>query len=399
MLKRTLLCLLMFFVLHTVGLAQEGEPDRVGSEDITYGEVVDETITTESFFDHWNFYGSEGDVILIRMAASNGLAPLIGLIDAGGDLIMRSDARSDGSLTDAPVDGVAEIRFTLPSQGEYTIIATRVDNANGTTTGSYRLSLNVEQPTPTKDLQDVTFRCDEFEITTAATFEFNQEGDDGDYYRVTVYGLDGFEPYIRVDIPFEQGVSDCTSDGSKTVNDQYTLPEVTPVTVTEDSPFNAQHILEGMQEMGKLTLVIGSRNGAAGRYVAVIEGFSINEPGDVDNFIARLGPLAAEGEMLVYMMRDTNTRIDPQVQMVAQNPAIDFTCDDAGRFDCADIPAATEYEFMMNDGVEIKGNRLDSGVNIATGNPDRVALQFRSRNGATQGKYTLVIVGELPRQE
>jgi hypothetical protein len=387
---------LTFLIILITVFPVHAQEDRVTTSAIAYGQVVEDTLTVESFYDHWIFNGSEGDAVLIRMAAADGLAPLIGVIDAGGDLLARSDAMPDGTLVDAPVNGVAELRFTLPESGQYTIIATRVGNADGITTGSYKLSLIEEEVPATRDLQDVVFRCDEYEITTAATIEFSGEGDDGAYYRITVYGLDGFQPYIRVTVPFEQGVTDCTSDGSKTIGDEYTLDNRATVTVSEGSPYTAQHILTGMEALGQLTLVIGSRNGEPGRYVAVIEGLSINTPGDVDRMNVRLGPLAAETEMFLYMVRDSSTRIDPQMRMEAENPVIDFICDDAGRFDCADIPAATLYQVTMQDGVMVSGGRLDAGIRIATGNPDRVTVQFRSRSDTTSGAYAVLMIGELP---
>lgn len=404
--KRYLLAFWILLLSLSTIQAQEGETDQITTADIAYGDVVEDTITTGSFYDHWIFYGTQDEVVVIRMSASEGLAPLIGVINQGGNLLTRSDLMEDGSLVNPSVNSVSELRFIVPQDGEYTVVATRAGLNTGTTTGRYRLALTLEQAVSVtdSDLQDVVFRCGEHEITTAMTMEFNSEGDDGEYYRITVYGLDGFQPYIRIDIPFDGDTgdpttTDCTSEGKNTVGDQYTLPSQATVTVEDGSPYTAQHVLTGMQEIGQLTLIIGSRDGAAGRYIAVIEGFSINQPADRDNLNVRVGPLARDSEMLIYMIRAPDTRIDPQVWMLAQNPAIDFVCDDAGRFDCADIPAAALYEFSLSDGTTIAGSRLDAGVRIATGNPDRVALQFRSRSATTSGDYSLVIVGELPEKE
>jgi hypothetical protein len=96
------------------------------------------------------------------------------------------------------------------------------------------------------------------------------------------------------------------------------------------------------------------------------------------------------------MIRDGRSRIDPQVRLVSENPSIDFTCDDAGKLACADIPAADTFQFTMADGKIISGDTLDAGVRIATGSPDRVAVQFASRSATTQGGYAVVLMGELP---
>ncbi|MBC8170289.1 MAG: hypothetical protein H7X77_01395 [Anaerolineae bacterium] len=390
------LLVILLLIITSIVTAQD---DQITDAGINYGDVVQETITARSVYDWWRFLGNEGDVVTIRMVAADGLAPLIGISTGGGTVIVRSDTTADGQLVDAPVNGTAVLQYTLPTSEEYTIVATRVGNFDGTTTGSYTLSLNLAETNPPKDLQDVTFRCDEYEITTAATIEFGGEGDEGDYYRVTVYGMDGFLPYLRFDLPINGGITSCSSDGAKTISDEFLLPEADSVTVVEGSPYTAQHILEGMKEFGQNTLIIGSRDGQPGRYVAIIEGYGIAPAGDEDLINVRLGPLATSSEMLVYMLHSTDGRIDPQIQMFASNPGFEFICDDAGRRDCAEVPAANLYQFKLSDGTIINGDRLDAGVKIATGNPDRVQLIFRSRTASTQGKYTIVIVGELPALE
>jgi hypothetical protein len=368
--------------------------------EIAYGALVEDTITDELIFDQWNFFGVRGDVVIIQMVANDGLAPLLGLANEGGDVFARSDTQPDGTLLNAPINGVAELQVTLQRDGRYTIVATRVGNLEGTTTGSYQLSLSLGVIDPIKDLQDVTFRCGADEITTAMTMEFNTEGDDGDYYRVTVYGIDGFEPYIRFDLSFNPRMDNCTSDGEGVVGDEYTLPDTAPMTITQGSPYNAQHILTGMKDLGQINLIIGSRNGAPGRYLAVIEGLAINQPGDSDRVNLRLGPLATSTSMLVYMLRGPNSRLDPQVSLTTftGNPVTptERICDDAGRRACAEVTVATQYRVQMQDGTIVNGSRLDAGVKIATGNPDRVLVQFRSRTSSTQGAYTLLILGELP---
>jgi hypothetical protein len=387
------LFVVLLLVITSIITAQD---DQITDSTINYGDVVQNTITARSVYDWWRFTGNAGDSVKIEMVAADGLAPLIGISTGGGSIIARSDETAEGLLVDAAVNGTAVLYFTLPTTEEYTIVATRVGNFEGTTIGSYTLSLTLEVANPPKQLQDVVFRCDAYEITTAATIEFGGEGDEGDYYQITVYGLDGFLPYLRFDLPIEGGITSCSSDGETTIGDEYTLPGLDPVTVVEGSPYTARHTLQGMKEFGQNTLIIGSRDGQPGRYVAIIEGYGIAPAGDQDLVVVRLGPLATSSEMLVYMLHATDGRIDPQIQMLADNPSIDFICDDAGRRDCADVPAANLYQFKLNDGRVISGDRLDAGVKIATGNPDRVQLIFRSRTATTQGKYSIVIVGELP---
>ncbi|HEX2619311.1 MAG TPA: hypothetical protein VHL11_04165, partial [Phototrophicaceae bacterium] len=233
---------------------------------------------------------------------------------------------------------------------------------------------------------------------TAATVEFSGEGDE-DNYRITVYGMDGFQPYFRFNLPINGGTTTCSSDGDSTIGDTYTLPDAPPVIVNSDSPETAQYTLQRMKEYGQIILTLGSRDGKPGRYVMLIEGYGIAPAGDEDVINVRLGPLAASSKMMVYMLRSSDGRIDPQIEMIADNLAFDFTCDDAGRRACADVPAANLYSFTLNDGTKITGERLDAGVLVSPGNPDRVQIHFRSRTATTEGNYTIMIIGELPSSE
>ncbi len=375
-------------------LAQATPPASGSSDDITrasisYGAVVTDTITDRSPFDWWTFRGNTGEVIRIRMVGADGLAPLIGVITLSGDLIARSDARPDETLQDAGVDSLTELQFTVPENGEFTIVATRVGNFEGTTTGSYTLSVTLETVLTAPDLQDVTFRCDAYEVTTAATLEIGGEGDDGEY-RLSVYGLDGFQPYLRIETPVNGGTTRCSSDGDATIGDQFTLPGENPVTVVEGSPYTLRHILAGMQEVGQLTLTLGSRDGQPGRYLLVIEGYTIDPAGDMDQIKVRLGPLATASTMQVYMLGKGDGRIDPQVRMLmydeASNPILDVTCDDAGLRTCAEVLPASEYSVALKlDGTQLTGDRLDAGVQFAPGSTERVYIQFLSRTETTRG--------------
>ncbi|MBC8100214.1 MAG: hypothetical protein H7Y11_12280 [Armatimonadetes bacterium] len=377
-------------------------PAPVTNAAITYAVPVEDTITANAIYDWWSFAGTPGEAITITMIASDGLAPLVGLLNASGDLIARSDAQPDGSLLDAAVDSTATLTFTLPAPEEYTIIATRVGNENGTTTGSYALRMDVDESAapPVKDLQDVVFNCDQTEIVTAATVEMWMDAESEGNFTISVYGLDGFQPYIRIDIPLNEGVTDCSSRGDELVGDAFTLADVTEITVLEGSPANARHVLENMAEFGNLTLIIGSRDGAPGRYVVLIEGFSIQPAADVDDFNFRLGPRARDTSMLVYMLRAPNSRIDPQMRAFSRDPALDFQCDDAGQRACADLPSAEAYQFTLDSTRDtarvITGDRFDAGVQIATGSPNRVGVRFSSRTETTSGAYTILMLGELP---
>jgi hypothetical protein len=157
--------------------------------------------------------------------------------------------------------------------------------------------------------------------------------------------------------------------------------------------------MQNVANWGIIRLTVGSRNGAAGRYLMVIEGFRIDPAGDQDTLYARLGPLARSSTMTVYMIRAENMRIDPTLRLYNPDSEEEIVCDDVGRRGCEDIPPTAGLAIDLRDGVIVTGQRFDAGVQIATGSPDPVLMTFSSRTKTTHGLYYVVIVGELPARE
>ncbi|MCC6804488.1 MAG: hypothetical protein IT319_16510, partial [Anaerolineae bacterium] len=166
--------------------------DSVTSRPIAYGQDVNGDISDGAFFDHWQLSAHASDRIYVRMGGSGGLAPLIGILSEGGTLLARS--------ANGLVNSVVDLNFDVPADGTYIIVATRVDNEFGTTTGTYTLRVDWLNPPPTRDprYQDVTFLCGSAEATALATIHFAHEDADNGAYSLRVYGFDGFQPVIRV---------------------------------------------------------------------------------------------------------------------------------------------------------------------------------------------------------
>ncbi len=244
--------------------------------------------------------------------------------------------------------------------------------------------------------QEVVFPCEDFEATTAATLEF---GDDAaSSYRITVYGVDGFEPVIKVNVS-SQNFEYCNTNADRTVGDTFTLPGEEMRTVEADQLQSAsQLILTGAEEMGVIQLIIGSREDGPGRYMAIIEGFNISDRLDTDGLEARIGPLAARStSMLVYMVAAHSSRVDPQIEFVQTGQI----CDDAGRRGCEDVPSFNRAGAVIHegDGTTIIGDRFDAGLRLTPGNPDPLDIEMRAFNGDSNGDYVIVVIGELPPRE
>jgi hypothetical protein len=361
---------------------------------IAYDQVVTDDLTNEQFFDWWKLDAAAGDIIVVDMQAASGLAPLIGILAPGGDLVARSD--------DGPVDSKVQVEYTAETDGPFLVVATRVGNENGTTTGTYTLVVRRANPNAAtdNDLQEVEFRCNDVIATTAATLEFADDAADLAYYRISIYGLDGFQPVIRVHYS-AQDYTACFKDAQAMAGDLYTLPDADPLTLTEDRlDTAAQLTVRSAHLVGDVTLTIGDVNGVPGRYLAVIEGFSIARPGDTDILQARLGPLARDTALLVYMVGAEASRLDPFIRIDTDDPAAaEISCDDTGRRGCDDVPSIIGAGVRFNDDVNVIGDRFDAGLRLAPGNPDPLYLELSSRENDTYGGYSLVIVGEMPTRE
>ncbi len=388
-----ILGILLSLMILPMVTAQDDDQPTLSS--ISYDEIVQDTITEDAFFDRWSFTGAQGDVVVAFMTASNGLAPLLGIGTTGGDLLTASDGRFEGEPVNAAPDSQIELEYTLPESGEFVLIATRAGNQEGTTTGSYTLQIrraNFDGGSGDA-YQDVVFRCGEEEVTTAATFQWTQELNEN--FRVSVYGLDGFQPLIRVEAGQQGEINDCAVDSQAMGGDQFTLPGEATITLPAESPPGAaQYGLSG--DIEDVTLTIGSIDGAAGRYLILIEGFTISPALDDDAFVARIGPLAAATtDLLVYMVKNGTSRLDPTLTLIDVEDNILATCDDAGRRGCEDVPALIGAGVTLSDGTVITGSRLDAGLRLMPGNPDPLLLQFSSRTPA-EGNYAILIMGTLP---
>jgi hypothetical protein len=372
---------ILFFLILLLASAAFG-PDAASSLPGAYGQQVSGSITDDAFFDHWQLNATAHDRVYVRMTGADGLRPLIGILSGGGNLLARS---ADG----APNDTV-DLSFEVPETALYIIVATRVDNERGTTTGSYTLSVENTNPAPTRDpqYQDVTFACGTTEAAAAASIHFSRDDTDNGAYSIRVYGLDGFQPVIRV----QSGSSDvCASEPADALGDTITLPGEPPITLAQpDLAYTTQYIINAANtpDPASITVTVGSLGGQAGRYLAVIGGFAIEPSSDFDTIEARLAPRPARGNapLLLYVIGDG--RLDPSVI------APDGRCDDAGRRGCESLPAVAGVGMVFNSGARVIGDRFDAGARLTDAAPNQ--LQIISFGSTTHGAYALLLVGALP---
>jgi hypothetical protein len=376
-LLRRLILILLILMLASVVSAQSGR-----RQPISYGQSVSGMITEQAFFVQWEVDASAHDRIYVRMTAADGLRPLIGLLDAGGTLRTQS---ANGAVNDT-----VDLSYDVPTAGKYIIVATRVDNQYGTTTGSFTLSVQNANPPPTRDpaFQDVTFPCGSSDATALASLRFSRENNDNGAYSLRVYGLDGLQPVIRV----QSGSSDvCITDPADALNDVVTIPGERPLTITQpDLSHTVQYVLtsQNIPDPASISMMIGSADGQPGRYLAVLGGFTIEPSTDMDSVEIRLAPRPAQGSNpLEFYMIGVNNRLDPTVLTDTGR------CDDAGRRGCETLPSFDQAGVIFNNGVQVVGDRFDSGALLD--DTQIHPLQLLSFSGTTHGEYALFLIGAL----
>lgn len=403
--KLTLLLILIYY--STAVMAQTDEPLVAG---INYGMSVQETLTDHAFFDWWQLEVAIGDNIVVSMQAAEGLQPLLGLLDADGTLMTRSDLEAV-----ADVDGVAFMRHEAVTAGLYTIIASRDGRDVGTTTGTYLLTVTNQradaQSRPDPFLE-TEFRCDEWLLTNALTFQFSEDvtmpenvapAQITEFYRISVFGLDGFEPVIRIqsDILMDRPL-DCTDSSQATEGSQLEFPFLDEsYIITEDDADNVAMVTitnsgDG-EPLGEMTINIGAKSDSSGRYIVVLEGMELDERRDDDEFFVRRGAFASDSILDVYMIGHSDNRLDSQLGLLDDSSNLDLLCDDLGRGDCSDLPAIESSTILIGeDGATYAADRFDAGLRMDTPENAVAKLIFQSREHATFGKYVVVFVGELP---
>lgn len=405
--KRYLILLTVIFTLIQATSAQENDEPLITS--INYGMTVVESITDYAFFDWWQFDATAGDKIVVSMEADDGLQPLLGLMDSGGDILTRSDLE-----TVTEPDGVAFMQYDITTTAQYTIIATRDGRDIGTTTGRYLLTLTNRAETAStrpNPFLESEFRCSEWLITNAMTFMFNEDvelpeeilpGQITEYYSFFAFGLDGFEPVIRLqsDLITDRPL-DCTDSALATEGAQLDLPFLDdPMTITEDSADSVAFLTltnsgEG-DPLGEVTVTVGAKEGSSGRYVLVMEGLAINNGTDGDELLIRRGPLATETTLDVYVIGYSDTRLDPTLTLYDPETDLSQLCDDIGRDDCTDLIDLSQAYFLVGeDSTAYRGDRFDAGLRIDSVENSQQTLSIRGRS-STSGNYLVVFVGELP---
>lgn len=111
-----------------------------GFPQLSYGDAVVGELSDARYRDIYVFFGTAGDAITVDMVSQNldeinGLDPLLILLDADRIPLLEVDDIVP------EVERDARLEFTLPETGYYAVVATRFEQAEGTSAGTYDLTL------------------------------------------------------------------------------------------------------------------------------------------------------------------------------------------------------------------------------------------------------------------
>jgi hypothetical protein len=395
--------LVLLFVVAMVILpvrAQDSTPapsvDRPGNYEILYDDLVSETITDGAFFDWWRIQAEVGDILVIDLVAADGLVPFVAILDSDADSLITSDPN-------ALANGQVALEYAVSTAGTYTIVVTRVGVNEGTSVGSYTLSLRnagSRAETP-NNYQETSFQCAELgEAINLVRVQLQDDPVEGLTYRFTVYGLDGLEPVIRLraNPTNANPINDCSADETGMGGDVVRLGEGTSYTVptTISNPNVGRLVIRGAQLANQVDLTIGALNNRTGRYILLIEGLSIQDRSDIDSIVVQPGPRTATAPTLLYMLQAFDSRVDPFVEVLPilnDDPII--TCDDVGRRrGCPDILPLGGFTFA--DGSQLNASRFDAGITIPLNfTAEGGTIELLSRGNNTEGAYAVVLMGAL----
>ena len=121
--------------LFNISLTLNTTPPVPDSIPVEYGDDYEGQLTRDKGVESLVFEGEAGDIINISMQKISGsLDPLLIVLDEKGDELIRNDDDEQGIGSNSFIRG-----FEIPADGTYTIIATRFQEAQGTTTGRFKL--------------------------------------------------------------------------------------------------------------------------------------------------------------------------------------------------------------------------------------------------------------------
>lgn len=372
----------------------DDETPALPQGDLTDGALISGEITDDVFSNSYTFSARAGDFVTIEMDADtdSALDPLLRLYDADGNLIAENDDR-DIADTDAAIAD-----FEIPTDGLYTIVATRFNVEEGLSSGAYslRFSLNASRPPSAVD-------TDEEEPPTSAT-------DTTLEYGAVVTGTITNNDY-EVQYTFEGNAGDAvtidaTASPFDTLDTTLVLlgPDGEMVAVNDDrdlfgGDYNA--LLAGiiLPQDGTYTIVVGRYQGASGtstgEFTLILDLADESASGQV---------AIAYGETLVGTINNENYQDSYVFEGVAGDVVSIEVIATSGDLDTIVSLVGPSGEVLDgNDDVDFEAGNTNSALRAfvlpSDGTYTILVGRYEGRNGTTTGNYTLELIlesGEAP---
>lgn len=132
MFKRAMLLLMIGLLSLTLAPLFAQDDDM-----IAYGDTVSGEVTNANFEVPFRFEGAAGDVIVVEMTDPEGI---LGEFSSPAILLLGTDGLLLGSVSTS-FSGEVSLVARLPSDGVYTLLASRTDGRSGTGVGAFNLTL------------------------------------------------------------------------------------------------------------------------------------------------------------------------------------------------------------------------------------------------------------------
>ena len=230
--------------------------------DLEIGDTVTGELTDERYEQFYHFSGQQGQTLTITMTRSPGgdLDTFLVLMNAALQEISSND--DSFGTQNSTIEN-----FTLPSAGEYYIIATRYQRAGGTTTGPYALEVALGgSGGGESDFTGVPANTQQIQYNSSVSGVINDstpqvlysfQGSAGDVVSVTMSRMDGdLDSRVAIlDAELRELASDDDSGGNQnSLIDRFVLPS-TGTYYVQASRFSGQ----GLPTSGGYLLVLSQR--------------------------------------------------------------------------------------------------------------------------------------------
>lgn len=362
-------------------------PAGGGGTVLTDGMTVSGMIDDDNFEQQYSFFGNAGDVVTIQMAADDdgNLDSYLVLIDPDGVELIAND---DASITS--IDATIEA-FTLPADGTYTIIATRYNQADGSSAGGFTLTLSgsgadvpPDDGNTTPPSTDGTTLIDGVSVTATIDDEnferqYTFSGNAGDVVTIEMTAGDNgnLDTYLSLLGPdgAELAANDDVGISSTDSRIEFTLPETGTYTVVA-------------------TRYNGAEGASSGDYTITLAGSGTGDtteppPTSSENVLT-------DGSSVTDTINDTNFE---QEYIFSGNAGddvvIQMTANEGSNLDSTLILIGPDgSEVATNDDASITS--IDSLIEVSlpsTGTYTVIATRYDGENGVSSGEFTLTLTG------